>query len=97
MPGTTDILRHLGIFLLLWMERRVDGVNINDMFIRDIISTFRLTSPTIVYNSDEEAPDICYTNQRVLCLHPSLLSWYPEDDNKKLANESGEVKCNFEY
>ena len=92
-----DILRHLGIFLLLWMERRVDGVNINDMFIRDIISTFRLTLPTIVYNSDEEAPDICYTNQRVLCLHPSLPSWYPEDDNKKLANESGDVKCNFKY
>ena len=26
-----------------------------------------------------------------------LLSWYPEDYNKKLAKESGEVKCNFKY
>ena len=56
-----------------------------------------MTSPTIIYNSAEEVPDICYTNQWLLCLHPDLPSWYPEDDNKKLANESGEVKCNFKY
>ena len=66
----------------------VNGEATNNIFLKDIISTFRLTSPTVVYNSDEEAPDICYTNQRVLCLHPGLPSWYPEDVTKKMANKS---------
>ena len=70
------------------MERRGNGETNIDVFLRDIIETYKLTSPTIVYNSDEEAPDICYTNQWVLCLHPGLPSWYPEDDTKKLANDS---------
>ena len=32
------------------------------------MTTFRLTSPTILYDKDEEAPEICYTEQWVLCL-----------------------------
>ena len=37
-------------------------------FIRDIVSAFRISSPTIIYDGDEAPPDICYTDQRVLCL-----------------------------
>ena len=66
----------------------VNGEATNNIFLNDIISTFRLTSPTVVYNSDEEAPDICYTNQWVLCLHPGLPSWYPEDVTKEMAKKS---------
>ena len=39
-------------------------------FVHDIISTFNLTLPTILYDSDEP-PEICYENtpdRRVLCL-----------------------------
>ena len=38
------------------------------IFIRDIMTKFQLTSPTILYDKDEEAPEICYTEQWVLCL-----------------------------
>ena len=77
------------------METRVKGEEGGiDVFLRDIIDTFQLTSPTIVYDSDEKAPEICYTDQWVLCLHPGLPSWYPEEDQKKLANESDTEKQN---
>ena len=82
------------IFFLVLMDLGAKGEDNINVFIEDIITTFSLTSPTIVYNS-EEAPDICHKAQWVLCLHPGMPSWYPEDDTKKLANESGEVKCNF--
>ena len=39
-------------------------------FVQDLISTFNLTLPTVLYDSDE-APQICYENtpeRRVLCL-----------------------------
>ena len=39
-------------------------------FVQDIISSFNLTLPTVLYDSDE-APQICYENtpeRRVLCL-----------------------------
>ena len=62
--------------------------NNTNMFLLDIITTFRLTSPTIVYNEDEEAPDICYSAKWVLCLHSGLMSWYPEDDAKKMVDNS---------
>ena len=54
--------------LLIWMDLRVDGLESFDLFIEDVITTFQLKSPTIVYNGDEEAPEICYTFQWVLCL-----------------------------
>ena len=38
-----------------------------DTFVGDIIDTWKLTSPTILYDS-EEAPEICYADQSVLCL-----------------------------
>ena len=71
------------------------GENNTDMFLQDIITTFRLTSPTIVYNKDEEAPDICYLAEWVLCLHSGLTSWYPEDNAKKLVNASKNLQNNF--
>ena len=76
------------LLLLLWMDLRVSGEEDISSFIRDIMATFGLASPTIVYNSDETAPEICYTDQWVLCLHPGLPSWYPEDSTTTLANES---------
>ena len=68
-------------------ETSVNGEEKIDVFLRDIIDTFQMTSPTIVYDSDEEAPEICYTDEWVLCLHPGMPSWYPEDDQKKLEND----------
>ena len=61
------IVRLLGLFLP-WMGLRVDGEDTTSLFLQDLITTFGLVSPTIVYNADEEAPEICYTNQWVLCL-----------------------------
>ena len=74
------------VFVGLRAETREE--NNTNMFLLDIITTFRLTSPTIVYNEDEEAPDICYSAQWVLCLHSGLTSWYPEYDSKRLAKDS---------
>ena len=57
-----------GLFFLLWISPTVvicdDELN---GFITDIISTFKLLSPTIVYHSD--APEICLTHHWVLCLN----------------------------
>ena len=62
------IRRLLGLFLLLWMvTKRANGEETISSFIRDIMTTFKLNSPTIIYDSDE-APDICFTDQWVLCL-----------------------------
>ena len=61
------IVRLLGLFLP-WMGLRVDGEDTTSLFLQDLITTFGLVSPTIVYNADEEAPEICYTNEWVLCL-----------------------------
>ena len=62
------MVRILGLYLLLWMDLRVDGEERMTNFIRDVISAFKLTSPTIIYDSDEQAPEICYNNQWLLCL-----------------------------
>ena len=71
------------------------GENNANGFLQDIITTFRLTSPTILYNKDEEAPDICHSAEWVLCLHSGLMSWYPEDDAKTMMDDStGDFKCN---
>ena len=63
-----SIRRLLGLFLLLWMIiKRANGEETISSFLRDIMTTFKLNSPTILYASDE-APDICFTDQWVLCL-----------------------------
>ena len=63
--------RLVGLFLLLWMAATVSGQeDLMNQFVHDIISTFNLTLPTILYDSDEP-PQICYENtpeRRVLCL-----------------------------
>ena len=80
---------------IVFMGLRARGKNNTNVFLQDIITTFRLTSPTILYNKDEEAPDICHSAEWVLCLHSGLTSWYPEDDAKKIIdNSAGDFKCN---
>ena len=57
-----------GLSLLLWMViKKASGEETSSGFIRDIIATFKLNSPTIIYDSDE-APEICFTDGWVLCL-----------------------------
>ena len=60
-----------GLFILLWMALSVSGEGEPmNKFLNDIISTFNLTLPTVLYDSDEP-PQICYENtpeRRVLCL-----------------------------
>ena len=54
--------------LLLWgMDFGVDGEEAISNFIKDVMATFQLTSPTIIYDS-EEPPEICFKSQRVLCM-----------------------------
>ena len=79
--------RLLGLFLLLWMDfKKVTGEERISSFVRDVMATFRLTSPTIVYDSDE-APEICYADQWVLCM--SSESSGDQDTNPKEATEEG--------
>ena len=77
------ILGLIGPLLLLWMDcSRVNGEDTISSFIRDMLATFELTSPTIVYGGDE-APDICYTDQWVLCLSSQVT----QSDPKEFAND----------
>ena len=75
---------------IVLMGLRAKGENNANVFLQDIITTFKLTSPTIVYNKEEEAPDICHSAKWVLCLHSGMSSWYPEpeDDAKKMIEDS---------
>lgn len=60
--------RFLGLFLLLGTEFEwVCGEETLTSFMKDAMATFRLKSPTIVYDSDE-IPEICYKETWVLCL-----------------------------
>ena len=68
------------LVFLLWMGQEANGEDTLNIFLKDMISKFSLTSPTIVYNSDEEAPDICYTEKWVSCVHTGLATFYPDDD-----------------
>ena len=76
----------LCLFLLLWMGLRVDGEDTTSLFLQDLITSFGLVSPTIVYNADEEAPEICYTNQWVLCL-PHFSSETDKGNNQENTTE----------
>ena len=53
---------------LAFMLQGVDCNDLLDAFVGDIISSFGLISPTLVYASDE-APDICRTHIWILCLN----------------------------
>ena len=57
----------LALFLLLWMGSTANGEETMGPFMRDVINAFQLKSPTIVYDSNEEAPEIC-SDQWILCL-----------------------------
>ena len=63
--------RLVGLFILLWMTSWVAGEEeLMNNFVHDLISTFNLTLPMVLYDSDEP-PQICYENtpeRRVLCL-----------------------------
>ena len=50
------------------MESRVNGQEAMDFFINDLVATFQLTSPTILYNNNDDMPDICFDSPWVLCL-----------------------------
>ena len=77
--------RLLGIFLLLWMGLKVNGQEQMDVFINDLIVTFQLNSPTILYDNDDEIPEICYASQWVLCLSSNQ----HERDIKELSDKPG--------
>ena len=80
------IRRLLGLFLLLWMViKRANGEETISSFIRDIMTTFKLNSPTIIYDSDE-APDICFTDQWVLCLSSQDTSGVGRSKRHRLAH-----------
>lgn len=51
----------ISCMVLMGLSSGAKGGKIANMFLQDIITTFRLTSAIIVYNKDEEAPDICYS------------------------------------
>ena len=58
----------LGLSLILVMHFEVaNGEDTISAFIRDVMITFQLNSPTIIYGG-EEAPEICYSDQWVHCL-----------------------------
>ena len=78
----------LSCMVLMGLSSGISGEKIANMFLQDIITTFRLTSAIIVYNKDEEAPDVCYSAEWVLCLHSGLTSWYPEDDARNMVDDS---------
>ena len=55
------------VVFLLWMITIVKSDGTIDDFVGDIISTFKLMSPTIIYSYDE-APEICWSKEWLLCL-----------------------------
>ena len=61
------------------MDLCVNGEEELDVFIIDIVATFQLTSPTIIFDG-EDITEICYTYPWLLC----LLSNQPEDDPNEL-------------
>ena len=86
--------RPLGLLLLLWMGLAANGEDMMSHFIGDMIDTYHLLRPTIVYDRNEETPDICYTRQWVLCLpseHSLLksdgLATEPETKSKESETE----------
>ena len=83
--------RLFGLSFYLWIGSRVNGQETIDIFLNDLVDTFKLTSPTILYENDDEIPEICYASQWVLCLsskqHESDLK--ENTDNPESYRESG--------
>ena len=50
------------------MNLTVNGQEIIDVFISELVATLQLKSPTVVYDSDEGVPEICYSSPWILCL-----------------------------
>ena len=73
-----NIGRAAGLLLLL-MNCMVNAEDTISSFIRDMMSTFHLSSPTIVYDGDA-VPAICYTDQWVLCLSSQVDKSDNEDE-----------------
>ena len=65
-----NIGRPAGLLFLV-MNCRVNADDIISSFVRDMMATFHLSLPTIVYDGDE-APEICYTDQWVLCVSSQI-------------------------
>ena len=65
--GVRDLMMNILVLVVLSsMLSVVSGDSSLNNFILDIVSTFTLTSPTIVFN--EKVPEICMTQQWVLCV-----------------------------
>ena len=74
----------LGFLFFFWMLPNVMKCDDNmNGFISDVISSFRLISPTIIYHGD--APELCFTTPWVLCLQQDILK------------EGKEITHNFEF
>ena len=56
----------LGIFSGIHCNGIQDDMEIMNVFLRDLISTFKLLSPSIIFQ--EEAPDVCMKMNWMLCL-----------------------------
>ena len=83
-----NIGRQAGLLLLL-MNSMVNAEDTMSGFVRDMMSTFHLSSPTIVYDGDE-VPDICYTDQWVLCISSQVEK--SDDDDFEYKTKSYESK-----
>ena len=59
------------LFFLLMLPNVMKCDDNMNGFISDLILTFRLISPTIIYHG--EAPELCFTTPWVLCLHQDVL------------------------
>ena len=59
------------LFLFLMLPNMIKCEDNMNGFISDLILSFSLTSPTIIYDGD--APEICFTTPWVLCLHQDVL------------------------
>ena len=57
----------LGFFLCWMLPIVVLSDDVLNGFIKDIISTFKLQSPTLVYHG--QAPELCFTHHWVLCMN----------------------------
>ena len=71
------------LLLLLGIDFGVNGEEAISNFINDVMVAFQLTSPTIVYDT-EEPPEICFKSQWVLCM--PLQYEEEETDSEELAN-----------
>ena len=79
--------RLVSLILLLLMDSIVNGqMTIMDIFIKDLLATFKFTSPTILYDSEEGVPEICYTSQWIVCLSTDL---HNDDTERKSPSDAG--------